>query len=146
MSLNGTQRLRGFTALVLLGILALPAVVLAQANGERHSTRDGVYSESQARKGAETFRKNCAECHAPRSHAGTAFRHAWSGRPLFELYDLIRRTMPSDKPGGLSRGQYAEIVAYMLRLNGLPAGQRALPTDEDALRAILIEIGDPTPP
>ena len=46
--------------------------------------------------------------------------------------------MPNDKPGKLSRGQYAEIVAYLLELNGFPAGKTPLPSDDEKLKQIQI--------
>jgi mono/diheme cytochrome c family protein len=103
------------------------------------STLQGVYSEGQARKGGEAFRKHCLECHAPEQHTGDAFRKAWNGRRAFDLFELLRTTMPNDRPGRLSRGQYAEIVAYLFQLNGLPAGRKALPNDDQGLLRIRIE-------
>jgi S-disulfanyl-L-cysteine oxidoreductase SoxD len=37
--------------------------------------------------------------------------------------------MPQDRPGSLSAEEYADVVAYILRLNGRPAGERELPAD-----------------
>ena len=38
--------------------------------------------------------------------------------------------MPDDNPGKLSRRQYADIVAYLLQLNGMPrTGPRSLSAD-----------------
>jgi hypothetical protein len=54
--------------------------------------------------------------------------------------------MPNDRPGRLSRGQYAEIVAYLLQLNRLPPGDKALPSNDDALKRIRIETPPPPPP
>jgi len=50
--------------------------------------------------------------------------------------------MPNDKPGKLSRGQYADIVAYLLELNGFTAGKTPLPSDDEKLKQIKI----PPPP
>lgn len=60
---------------------------------------------------------------------------------MFELWEQIRTTMPNDSPGRLKPGEYADIVAYLLRLNGLPDGPEELPADPDRLRALTI-----TPP
>jgi hypothetical protein len=48
--------------------------------------------------------------------------------------------MPSDNPGRLSRGQYTDMVAYLLQLNGMPAGQRRLSDDPKQLELIRIAI------
>ena len=44
--------------------------------------------------------------------------------------------MPSDNPGRLSRGQYTDIVAYLLQQNGMPAGPRRLSADPKQLELI----------
>jgi hypothetical protein len=49
-------------------------------------------------------------------------------------------TMPDDNPGRLSRGKYAEIVAYLLQLNGMPAGPRSMSTDPRQLQQIRIAL------
>jgi hypothetical protein len=46
--------------------------------------------------------------------------------------------MPADNPGKLSRNQYADIVAYLLQLNGMPAGTQALSSDPKLLEKIRI--------
>jgi mono/diheme cytochrome c family protein len=125
-------------------LVVLSAPARSQSAGaDTPSTRPGVYTDRQATRGESAYRKHCSACHEPAGHSGAEFLRAWTGRPLFELYDLIRTTMPNDNPGKLSRGQYAEIVAYLLRLNGYPAGPRPLPSDDDKLQLIRL---DPSPP
>lgn len=129
-----------------LGALPFLALVPRGALGQDSSadsavsTLRGVYTANQAKKGAATYQKHCATCHAPAAHRGTEFTRAWVGLPLFELYDVIRTTMPNDNPGRLSRGQYADIVAYLLQVNGLPAGERPLPSADERLKRIRIEV------
>ena len=50
--------------------------------------------------------------------------------------------MPQDSPGRLKPGEYADIVAYLLKLNGYPAGEAELPPDAAKLQALRIP---PTP-
>lgn len=50
--------------------------------------------------------------------------------------------MPLDAPGSLSRRTYADIVAYLMQLNGLPAGTAALAPDTLVLRRALLSFGD----
>ena len=66
---------------------------------------------------------------------------SWAGATVEMLYELIRTTMPQDRPSSLERQQYADVLAYIFELNGLPAGQQELSADKEALRAILIEKG-----
>ena len=106
----------------------------------------GVYTEAQATRGEATYRANCTSCHATSAHTGKAFMSAWESRTAFDLFELIRTTMPIDNPGRLSREQYADIVAYLFKLNRLPAGDRPLPVDDEGLKQIRIEATPPPTP
>ncbi|MFN2563728.1 MAG: cytochrome c [Gemmatimonadaceae bacterium] len=103
------------------------------------STLRGAYTEAQAARGEATYRANCTSCHATSAYVGDAFVRAWDGRTAFDLFELIRTTMPIDNPGRLSREQYADIVAYMFRLNRLPPGGSPLPADDEGLKQVRIE-------
>jgi S-disulfanyl-L-cysteine oxidoreductase SoxD len=63
----------------------------------------------------------------------------WVGLPLVDLFTYLRESMPKSDPGSLSAQEYADVVAYMLRINGLPAGETPLPGDTTVLRKIRIE-------
>jgi hypothetical protein len=74
---------------------------------------------------------------------GSGARHdaptaTWSGRTAAELFDYLRTTMPDNNPGRLSGRQYADIVAYLLQLNGMPTGPRSLSADPRQLEQIRI--------
>jgi S-disulfanyl-L-cysteine oxidoreductase SoxD len=105
----------------------------------------GVYTEAQAARGEATYRANCTSCHATSAHTGKAFMGAWETRTAFDLFELIRTTMPIDNPGRLSREQYVDIVAYLFKLNRLPVGDRPLPADDEGLKQIRIEAKPTTP-
>jgi hypothetical protein len=47
--------------------------------------------------------------------------------------------MPLDKPGRLSRQQNADVIAFLLKANGWPAGTVELPPDPPALNQIRIQ-------
>lgn len=98
----------------------------------------GVYTNDQAKKGEDTYGKFCVSCHEAIEHAGAVFEDAWSGRPLFEFWDKIRTTMPDDEPGTLKDQQYTDIVAYMLKLSGYPAGDTELANDAEKMKSILV--------
>jgi len=51
--------------------------------------------------------------------------------------------MPDDNPGGLSVQQYTDVVAYIFKINGIPAGTDSLSSDPEALRQIRIEAKPP---
>jgi mono/diheme cytochrome c family protein len=104
-----------------------------------------LYTEEQATAGGALFARICAECHEKKDVAGTDFRAKWTGRALFELYELIRTTMPDSNPGGLSRDEYAGALAYILKLNGLPAGTTAVMPDSAAMQNVKLDLPPPSP-
>jgi hypothetical protein len=63
----------------------------------------------------------------------------WSGKNLRELFELLSRSMPADARGNLSARTYIELIAYILRANGVPAGTAALPDAAAGLEAIVVE-------
>jgi S-disulfanyl-L-cysteine oxidoreductase SoxD len=86
--------------------------------------------------GEQWFRSACLECHAVRGLDNADFRLKWSGRSAYDLFERIRSTMPESKPGSLTQGTYAAIVAYLMKLNGMPAGTSRVSSDSSALSAI----------
>lgn len=125
-----------FGALLALGAAAADAP---------SSTLAGVYSEAQAARGAEAYARSCATCHGADLTGSFEvpglrgyFLARWSGAPLDQLFDYVSSAMPLSAPGALSAAANAEIIAYLLQSNGLPAGSVALAADESALRAITI--------
>ncbi|HEX6309926.1 MAG TPA: cytochrome c [Longimicrobiales bacterium] len=130
-----TTRSGVFLSLLTLSLLAAPA---AAQSAPADSTRsaEGAYSAAQATQGENTFRTVCGNCHGTAEFSGQTFRKVWTGRPVYEFYDLIRNAMPLDNPGGLTPAEYAAVVAYILKLNGYPAGAAVLPVDDARLKAI----------
>ena len=100
----------------------------------------GVYTSEQAARGEESYAGMCTGCHTTASHTGDVFSNGWSGRPLSELYGFIKAAMPKNEPGSLTPDEYAAIVAYILKLNGMPAGRQPLPADSAALERIRIDL------
>jgi S-disulfanyl-L-cysteine oxidoreductase SoxD len=102
------------------------------------SVNDGVYTAAQADRGTAVFKANCASCHETSRFTGSEFLPVWVGKSLFELYDVIHTTMPEDKPGSLKPQQYADVIAYFLKLNGYPTGETELAPDAP-LKAITLD-------
>ncbi|MFB3113190.1 MAG: c-type cytochrome [Gemmatimonadales bacterium] len=127
----------------LVGTLVLALARTAAAQADPAATRsvlEGVYSEEQARRGEKITNEVCSNCHMEDWFTGSLLE-SWAGATVEMLYELIRTTMPQDRPSSLERQQYADVLAYIFELNGLPAGQQELSADKEALRAILIEKG-----
>ncbi len=75
----------------------------------------------------------CAGCHPAVTHVGPAFTKSWAGKKLSDLFGFLRERMPKNDPGSLSEQDYVDVMPYMLRLNGMPAGVEELPVDSVAL-------------
>jgi hypothetical protein len=104
------------------------------------STMGGVYTTTQASRGEESYFSLCVSCHPSGTmHSEPAFSTLWAGRPLFDLYEAIKEKMPKNDPGTLTPEESAQLVAYLLKMNGLPAGKTALSADVDVLKKIRIE-------
>ena len=92
-----------------------------------------MFSAAQAARGAEVFQQQCGSCHGPDDHAGASFKAKWGGGTVADMYRTISTTMPQGNAGGLSREEYASIVAFYLRQSGFTAGQQDLSSDVAAL-------------
>jgi cytochrome c len=134
-----------------------------QGSSNARSVRSGVYTVDQARRGREHYRKRCVLCHLDNGQgrgaepeivgqsleregdaeapavAGEAFLTKWNGQTARALYELMRKTMPVGGAGSLSTQEYADVLAYLLELSKLPAGQQELPAASDQLGLITIE-------
>jgi mono/diheme cytochrome c family protein len=123
-------------------LLITPAV-LAQGDSAAvkpdRSIMSGLMNAEQVARGRAGHRTNCGSCHGAEAYTGEAFEQAWKGRTVFELYDLIKSTMPNDNPGQLPVQDYVDIIAYILNLNGYPQGDAELPPDEEGLKKIMID-------
>lgn len=130
---------------LLVPLLAAQSLVSAQDTTS--SVLDGVYNETQADRGTGEFAQNCAVCHgaslgglgeAP-ALVGAQFIADFNGLTLGDLFERIRTTMPLNNPGALSRDQYADILAFVLKTNGYPPGARELYRRTEYLNVIRFE-------
>jgi mono/diheme cytochrome c family protein len=136
------------TAIVPVGLLfAWILVVVArgsgsvdQGGGAAKTTLQGVYSAAQAARGQKTYESICLSCHPLASQTGSAFSKQWRGKPLADLYGFVAESMPKNDPGSLAPREIAQVVAYLLKINGMPAGTAELPANELTLGTIRIEI------
>ena len=130
------------TGIAMALLLLLARDIDAQQAGSaplpagHRSTTSGVYTAEQATRGADAYAGMCTGCHTPAAHMGDVFVSNWAGRPVADFYGFISAAMPKADPGSLTPDEYAAIVAYILKLNGLPAGREPLPANEAALQKI----------
>jgi cytochrome c5 len=137
---------------VLTAILALGTVLVLIRTGQgaatapravsqdMQSTMTGVYTAAQAARGEETYMGACVSCHPAGTYKAAGFKATWKGRPLADLFDQVREKMPKNDPGSLSQQEYLQIVAYLLKINGVPAGENELPADTEALKKIRFDL------
>ena len=137
---------------ILLGITTfLIAVAYAPSiHAQEFNSRSiATYTAEQAERGKAVYAKSCASCHGE-SLGGSEFASAlngmtfsrnWGGKSAVELFTYINTKMPPASPGQLGPEAAAQIIAYVLQVNGIQAGQSALPTDTTALALMQIPRG-----
>jgi PQQ-dependent dehydrogenase (s-GDH family) len=95
------------------------------------------YTAAQAAAGKTAFEADCAVCHGNTLTNGTmgpplageSFHSGWTGQSVRALFDSAK-SMPPETPGSLSDATYANIVAYILQVNGYAAGSTAFTTGD----------------
>jgi mono/diheme cytochrome c family protein len=130
-------------SLLLASLLAL-VITAPGARGQTTqaaptTTKGRVYTLAQASRGEQTYMLKCVSCHPPGTYKGGVFLN-WQGRSLGELLAFLMEKMPKSDPGSLAPKEYAQVMAYLLKINGNPAGRVDLAADTSALRGITINI------
>jgi S-disulfanyl-L-cysteine oxidoreductase SoxD len=107
------------------------STVVAQAPA---TVLDGVYSNAQAARGEAAYSSSCGGCHEGQDAdgpelVGKAFLDRWREDQLEPLFTFIKTRMPGNLPGSLDDRMYADVLAYILQANHLPAGTKELSPD-----------------
>jgi len=98
---------------------------------------------SQAARGRQIHEQSCGTCHEPGQLIGQGFVETWNNRRVYDLYALVRGTMPLDKPGGLKDQEYIDVISYLLQANHAAPGTDSLRADTLALRTTRIAVTFP---
>ena len=123
------------SALPLAGLLlfasATASLVTAQTTLPRRTVWDGVYTEAQAARGMMAFGQSCSGCHSLATGGKSPlvsdpFWKSFAQKPVADLLEYVSVNMPNGTPGSLSESTYADIVALILKSNGVPAGTTEL--------------------
>ena len=65
------------------------------------------------------------------------------GLTMGDMFERLRISMPQNDPGSLTRQQYVDILAFMLRSGTFPEGKTELPRETERLRLITFEAMKP---
>jgi mono/diheme cytochrome c family protein len=116
-----------------------PAAARAGDAPAQQGAFPALYTVAQARAGQQVYAQNCVTCHGEDLHgraapgvAGTEFLatardNEWS---LEVIRYLVFTMMPLNAGGSLTPEQYAEVMAFLLASNCLPAGTTPFPQDD----------------
>ena len=126
--MKGALRHAAMIGALVVAIAASSRMLNAQGH---RSIWDGVYTETQAQRGAKLYRGGCAECHGESleggemepSPTGGEFMWGWSGQSINDLFERIRISMPPGQPSSMSRQEKADVLAFLLAQNGVPSGE-----------------------
>ncbi len=112
-------------ASLLLAGLVTPIAADAQS-------ASGTFTLAQAARGKAVYAEKCAACHGPALTGGAAppltgpaFEQSWNHPrvTLDDIFFLQRTTMPVNASSSVSPADHAAVFAYILQVNGYPAGQ-----------------------
>jgi mono/diheme cytochrome c family protein len=127
---------------------AEPALATQPAAAAARYAWDGIFTDVQADRGEREYGRTCSHCHGLALEGDGArevptlvsdpFMRRWRGRTVQALFDSLIRSMPADDRGTLSPRAAADLIAYLLRANGAPAGETPLPSERDAIAAVVI--------
>ena len=144
----------------VLSALMTGAVALSGAQAPAGApARPAMYTDAQATMGESRYRQSCAACHGATLTGGTApplagpaFETSWSDPrvTIADVFFIARATMPPRASNTLTAQDHAAVFAYLLKMNGFPAGATPLTATsaelESAHVAIANQAARPAPP
>jgi hypothetical protein len=66
------------------------------------------------------------------------FLGRFNGATADDVVQTIRQTMPQEAPDSLGAAAYVDIVTYLFKANGSPAGAGDLPADRAMLKQVVV--------
>jgi polar amino acid transport system substrate-binding protein len=114
------------------GLSAVAGLLLA-AGAAQAGSLPSLYTAAQATSGAAIYVQNCAMCHgadlkggAGPTLIGQAFASPGAAATIGGIFSVIAQQMPASAPGSLTPTQDEDAMAYLLKVNGYPAGTAPL--------------------
>ena len=156
--MNLTNRLWNRSCGVLHVLCALLLTVTLKASApdpelDYQAIWKGIYTTEQAERGRAAWSSGrCVFCHGPNLAGGgdvltgtssppvkgDRFLEKWIEFSVRDLFIKIRDTMPRGEVNFISDDAKLDIVAYILKENGFPAGSTPLTAEPSLLEAIRI--------
>lgn len=127
-----------FLATLVPGAAPAEEAAVPEEPAEEVAMAPANFTVIQANIGRIRYEDNCAECHGADlvggdgpALTGDEFVAAWTGRTVADFLAIARdgEGHPGD---ALGNEDYAAIVAFILRENGVDGGTTALPADAEA--------------
>ena len=127
-------------------LAATGAALVAQQPPPSRTVWDGAYTDAQATRGTAVFGQSCANCHTmgPEGNRPLVGENFWQGytqRTVADLLTYVRTNMPNGNGGSLPAASYNDVVAAILKANGLPAGTTELAPETSASVQIIPKDG-----
>jgi mono/diheme cytochrome c family protein len=140
------SRTIAFGVVTALWCAAVAVSSAQQPTAAEKKVWDGVFTSAQAARGKAPFERSCARCHnvelagSQRGPAlkGNVFWSKYENDNLGTLYGYLRDNMPQDGPSLVSDEIKADILAYIMSVNGMPTGNDELKADVSALEGIKV--------
>jgi mono/diheme cytochrome c family protein len=126
-----------------LGLIAF-ALMGASVQAGAQTLATPTYTAEQAKAGETVYMDQCKGCHGDQLDngefaaplRGPAFVAKWGGKPLSDVHDFMTQQMPPTNPGGLDPETYANVLAFILSKNDIPASKTALPTSAEKMKTM----------
>jgi hypothetical protein len=141
-SRSNRWRLVGWV-IAVVAIVLVPSLCRTPSRSVRAAAAEGstaaaapraiTYTETQAGRGQALFRRHCEFCH----HSTKRFTIADivdTFPTVYHLFERIRENMPAWDIDAVSAQQKVDIVAFLMRANGFPAGREELSLDVEAMK------------
>jgi len=92
------------------------------------------YTSAQAQQGEVIYKRSCTACHGINLNdggfgpplVGDLFYGMWGGRIIDQLFQYIKEKMPLGAPGSLTEKETLELIAYLLKKQGIAASAQPL--------------------
>jgi hypothetical protein len=114
---------------IVFAALLLTCTIAVRAQNTEPRIWQGVYSAAQAERGKTSYNASCLRCHGDALQGNTApalsgdrFFTTWGSEPIASLFAKIRDTMPPNFGTSVDDQVKLDIVTYILKTNGYPAG------------------------